>query len=108
MSEETNKSLEEKVPDTCADMAAMLWRLVKVGIKVDAKKTILDADGSLAEDVCMLLMVASSFVQYVDAYAPSTAALSLSRAKGALVQTLGKLLDGDASDTPKEEGDSHD
>ncbi len=93
MSAETNEPLIVGVPETCADLADKLVRLLKASVQVSAKETILDADGSLTEGVCMLLMTAYSFVKYVDAYAPSTGELCLSKAKGALVQVLGKLLE---------------
>ena len=80
------------VPGTCADVAAGLLNLLKVGLTEDAKNGLIKADGSLDDNACLLIAISYSFVKYVSAYAPSQAAKSLSDAKIALVTVIGQLL----------------
>ena len=92
--EAENVSLGE-VPATCAELSDMLLNLLKVGMTEDAKKNLIKADGSMADNACLLLAISYSFTRFVHTYAPSQASKSLSDSKIALVKVIGKLIDGE-------------
>lgn len=90
--EAENVSLGE-VPATCAELSDMLLKLLKVGMTEDAKKNLIKADGSMADNACLLLAISYSFTKFVHTYAPSQATKSLSDSKIAIVKVIGKLID---------------
>ena len=82
----------DKMPATCEELRRRLGLWIKIGLENDAAQHIVNADGSMDEDLFVLLQLVYVYMELAGYYAESTSNMILAGARKYILRELRAAL----------------
>jgi len=89
---EAKIAIEAKMPATCDELRRRIGLWIEFAQNDDAARHIVQADGSMADDLFVLLQLVYVFLQLAGMYAGSTSNMILACARKHILRTLADAL----------------
>ncbi len=85
-------AIRDKMPATCDELRRRIGLWIEIAQNNDAARHIVQADGSMADDLFVLLQLVYVFLELAGHYAESTSNMILAGARKHILRTLADAL----------------
>lgn len=85
-------AIRDKMPATCDELRRRLGLWIEIAQNDDAARHIVQSDGSMADDLFVLLQLVYVFLELAGNYAESTSNMILAGARKHILRTLAAVL----------------
>lgn len=90
---DVKSAIREKMPATCDELRRRLGLWIEIAKNDDAGRYIVQADGSMADDLFVLLQLVYVYLELAGHYAGSTSDMILAGARKHILRTLAAALE---------------